>query len=107
MFTHYHWVTTDEVLIEVLDAFANAGRSLRRRSAQIVRRILSSPDVTVIPESRESFLEGLTLYERRLDKAYSATDCISMCVMRRRGIREALTADHHFHQEGFTVLMTA
>ena len=26
--------------------------------------------------------------------------------MQKRGIREALTADHHFEQAGFTVLLT-
>ena len=57
-------------------------------------------------QSRESFLRGLELYEARLDKDYSLTDCISMNVMRAASIDEALTNDRHFSQEGFTVLMT-
>ena len=68
------------------------------------RRLLASRDVTVIHQTRELFLEGLTLYEARPDKAYSLTDCISMQTMRREGLMEILTNDHHFTQEGFDIL---
>jgi predicted nucleic acid-binding protein len=36
---------------------------------------------------------------------YSLTDCISMNAMRAEALTEVLTNDHHFEQEGFTVLM--
>jgi predicted nucleic acid-binding protein len=48
----------------------------------------------------------LPLYERRPDKQYSLIDCISMNVMRRKGISEILTRDRHFSQEGFVRLLT-
>ncbi len=32
-------------------------------------------------------------------------DCISFVVMQQYGLTEALTADHHFEQAGFTVLL--
>jgi uncharacterized protein len=44
------------------------------------------------------------LYKDRPDKEYSLTDCISMQVMRREGLTEVLTNDHHFTQEGFRIL---
>jgi uncharacterized protein len=50
------------------------------------------------------FLDALALYKARPDKEYSLTDCISMQVMRREGLTEALTNDHHFTQEGFRIL---
>ena len=43
---------------------------------------------------------------RRTDKDYSLIDCISMNACRQEGITEVLTNDHHFSQEGFTVLIT-
>ena len=61
--------------------------------------------MTVQPQSRESFLAGLRLYEQRNDKGYSLVDCISMTTMRRQGILEILTNDHHFRQEGFRVVL--
>ena len=47
----------------------------------------------------------IQLYETRPDKAWSLTDCMSFIVMRDGGLTEALTADHHFEQAGFTVLL--
>jgi predicted nucleic acid-binding protein len=59
----------------------------------------------VQPQSRATFLAGLALFEARPDKGYSLTDCVSMETMRQNGIREILTHDHHFTQEGFTILL--
>ena len=70
----------------------------------MVRRILSNQDVRVMEQSRDTFLAGLARYERRLDKGYSLQDCVSMNVMEAEGITEVLTSDHHFEQEGFTIL---
>ncbi len=98
-----HIVTTEEVLTEVL-AFYSSDEGLRTDAVKIVRSILSARKVRVIPQSHESFLTGLALYEARPDKGYSLTDCISMHAMRREGLTEALTNDHHFEQEGFRAL---
>ena len=98
-------VTTDEVLAEFLAALAGSGPRLRVQAAIAVRRILDSQTTRVIPQSRESFISGLERYENRLDKGYSLQDCISMNVMESEGITQILTSDHHFEQEGFTVLM--
>lgn len=73
---------------------------MRREGTETVRMLLESPEVKVIPQNRALFLEGLALYERRLDKQYSLTDCLSMHIMRREGLTEILTNDHHFAQEG-------
>jgi len=98
-------VTTDEVLTELLDGLAERGPNLREVAAQAVRRILADARVTVHPQSRASFLAGLRLYEQRFDKGYSLVDCVSMTTMRRHGITEILTNDHHFEQEGFQALL--
>jgi predicted nucleic acid-binding protein len=45
------------------------------------------------------------LYRNRADKNWSLTDCISFVVMKRKGITEALTGDHHFEQAGFKALL--
>ncbi len=98
-------VTTDEVLTEVLASFSKTGETGRKLAAETIRRILDSGTMRVIPQSRESFSNGLELYERRPDKTYSLQDCIAMNIMNAEGIREILTSDHNFEQEGFTILM--
>jgi predicted nucleic acid-binding protein len=100
-----HLVTTDEVLTELLDGLAQRGTHLREAATRAVRTILDDRRVTVHPQSGESFLAGLRLYEQRNDKGYSLVDCISMTTMRRQGILEILTNDHHFIQEGFRVVL--
>ncbi len=98
-------VTTDEVLTEFLAALSRGGPGLRRQAVEMVNAILTNPDVHVVPQSREGFLAGLNRYKEREDKNYSLTDCISMNVMESRNIREVLTNDRHFEQEGFVVLI--
>jgi len=95
--------TTDEVLAEFMTFFSADPRQ-RDRAAMTVRRLLVHPVIRVIPQSRESFLGGLDLYQSRPDKGYSLVDCISMQTMRREGLTEVLTNDRHFEQEGFRAL---
>ena len=100
-----HLVTTDEILIEYLTAFCEAGQFFRRRAAAFVRSLHVDPAVTVLPQTRQSFLAGIALYEARPDKQYSLTDCIAMEAMRQEGLTEVLTHDQHFAQEGFVCLL--
>jgi uncharacterized protein len=101
-------LTTDEVLSEVLTFFSGYGPRIRKRVSQIVFGLLTDePHVEVVGQSRESFVTGLLLYEKRPDKSYSLADCVSMQLMRAEGVTEALSSDRHFAQEGFTILLVA
>ena len=61
----------------------------------------------IVPASQDVFEQGVELFENRLDKDWSLTDCISFIVMRERGLTEALTGDHHFEQAGFRALLAS
>jgi predicted nucleic acid-binding protein len=98
-------VTTEDVLVEVLTYFGGRGPDVRQTAARVTRAILEDPAVEVIPHTSDTFMEGLELYEARLDKSYSMVDCMSMQVMRKRDLNDVLTNDQHFSQEGFTVLL--
>lgn len=98
-------ITTDEILIEFLNHLAEGGSQLREQAVKMVGAIMDNPNVRVIPQTRDSFLKGLSLYEQRADKGYSLTDCISMHTMKSESVTEVLTNDHHFEQEGFMVLI--
>ncbi len=101
----YNFITTDSVLCEVLNYFSGYGKETRQEVAAIISDILADESFQVIEQTREVFLKGLELYESRLDKGYSLTDCISMNVCKKLGITEILTHDHHFEQEGFSILL--
>ncbi len=100
-------VTTDEVLVEYLSFFATAHPRIRLKIVATARRILRHPAIYVVPQSRDSLLAGMALYEARPDKGYSLTDSISMQTMRREGMTQVLTNDRHFEQEGFRALFRA
>lgn len=71
----------------------------------MVRAILSNPRVEVLPQTHDTFLKALARYEQRPDKGYSLTDCATMNAMDALGVREILTNDRHFEQEGYTILV--
>ena len=96
--------TTDAVLAEVLAALSAGGAHLRDAAVALVDDLHNDPQVRVEEVTRGLFLDGVSLYRARPDKEYSLTDCISMQVMRREGLTEVLTNDHHFTQEGFHIL---
>jgi uncharacterized protein len=99
-------VTTDEVLTEFLNHLAGYGENYRRQAIKMVREILKNPNMSVLPQTRDTFQSGMKFYEERQDKEYSLTDCISMNTMKSENIIDILTKDQHFTQEGFNALIS-
>ena len=100
-------VTTEFVLIEVADAFAEP--PLRAVAFEFNRGLRQSNTpfaVEIVPASETLLAEGWTLYGQRPDKGWGLTDCMSIVIMQERSITEAFTSDHHFTQAGFTVLLS-
>lgn len=97
------FITHDGVFIEVLAYFSGQGSILRASAASVVRESAYRFS-EVAAADRALFIAGLALYEQRPDKKYSLVDCMSMELMKQRGITHVLTNDHHFRQEGFTVV---
>ena len=96
-------VTTDFVLIELGNWLSRSGD--RAAFVRLMAQLRSDPKTIIFPASRDAFDQGFDLYEHRPDKDWSLTDCISFTIMQRDGLTEALTADHHFEQAGFTILL--
>jgi predicted nucleic acid-binding protein len=100
-------VTSDMVLTEVLNAFAEAGPHIRKIAAQSVRAIKSDARIEVVPQTRRLFQEAFDLYCKRPDKDWSLTDCASFVIMQQREIEDAFAHDGHFEQNGFRALLRA
>lgn len=96
-------ITTDFVLVEVGNALSRMKD--RRFFNRLVPHLRNTPRVTIIAATRPLFDEGYNLFTQRRDKNWSLTDCISFIVMDQYRLDEALTADHHFEQAGYTVLL--
>lgn len=92
----------DGVMTEFLAYVAGFDPYNRRGAVEFVRDFMRR--YIVMESGRPLFLRALDLYARRLDKEYSLVDCMSMLLMRDHGLTHVLTNDHHFRQEGFTVV---
>lgn len=96
-------VTSEFVVVEVANFLS--GLAARKRFTTFIRALRQDPQTTIVPASSKLVTAGIQLYLDRGDKAWSLTDCISFEIMRQHGITEALTADRHFEQAGFTMLL--
>ncbi len=96
-------VTTEFILLELGNACARAEDHADFLAH--VAGLRASPRIRIIPLDSRLFNRGLERMATRPDKDWSLTDCISFVVMEDDGIQEALTADRHFEQAGFTTLL--
>ena len=87
------------------ELFQRPGRVVEKNWSRERSGILANSQIETIFIEGADFLSGFNLYEARPDKGYSLTDCISMSIMRERGIKDVLTHDAHFTQEGFHILL--
>ena len=95
--------TTRAVLLEIGNALAK--QRYRDAASRLLEALESDPQVEIVPLAEQLYARALQLYRERPDKKWGLTDCVSFVVMQDRGITEALTADEHFQQTGFRVLL--
>ncbi len=98
-------VTSEWVLTELLNSFAERRAQFRSLVSKTVAALRSNPSVIVIPQTSASFGDAFQLYQDRSDKSWSITDCSSFLIMRQYGIDAALTYDRHFEQANFQALL--
>jgi predicted nucleic acid-binding protein len=101
----FRLITSDMILVEVLNALAEWGEYIRRTAIDAVQAITEDAATEVVPQTRHLFQDAFGLYRRRLDKSWSLTDCASFIIMDKYGIIEALTYDIHFIQKGYAALL--
>jgi len=96
-------LTTEYVLVEVFDALSTP--LLRLAAASSIAVLRNRPVMRVVPATTSLLDDGIEWFTNHRDKQWSLTDCISFVVMRREGVHDALTSDHHFEQAGFRALL--
>lgn len=95
-------VTTDAILLEIGNALS---RNFKSESVEIIEDFLSSDDVEVVHLDPTLFRKAFELYKKRPDKVWGLIDCVSFVVMKELAINDALSADRHFEQAGFRILI--
>lgn len=101
----YHLVTSEMVLVEVLNFFARGGARARNAAVEAVRRLENDSGVEIVAQTSAQFAKAFDRYGSRLDQSWSLVDCSSFVLMEERGIRDALAHDVDFVQAGFNALL--
>lgn len=98
-------ITSEMVLIEVLNHFSNLGERTRKTAFDAVAGLKANPEIDVVPLTSAQFTQAADRYGSRLDQSWSLVDCSSFVLMEERGIRDALAYDVDFVQAGFNALL--
>jgi predicted nucleic acid-binding protein len=96
-------VTTDYVILELADALNK--RTTRAEFIILWESLQGDAAVKIIVGNNNLWQRGMQLYQKRPDKEWQLTDCISFLVMEDLGLKDALTGDKHFAQAGFKPLL--
>ena len=98
-------ITSEMVLIEVLNHFSAGGERSRKAAFDAVASFKANPEIDVIPLTSAQFAKAFDRYGSRLDQSWSLVDCSSFVLMEEWGIRDALAHDVDFVQAGFNALL--
>lgn len=94
-----HW----GILLELGDGYSRVGR--RAKGLQLLAKFEDEEAYQIHPITEPLLHQALETYRSRSDKDWGLTDCLSFALMNQESILEALTADIHFRQAGFTALL--
>lgn len=94
---------TRYVVVEIANFLCKA--RWRSHAVKLINSIQATEFIEIIEVDKSIFNEAWDMYSTRTDKEWSLTDCASFVVMKRYGIKDAFTNDHHFEQAGFNILL--
>lgn len=101
--SRWPFVTHEFVLVE---AFSLLTKRVHKHAAlTTIGALRRSPRIEIIRAGEELLEAGWKRCEHFADKEWDWVDCMSFEVMEARGMRSALSLDHHFTQAGFALLV--
>ncbi len=97
------FVTTNLVIAEYCNAFSSI--KLRHIATSTVESIFISKRWQYIHIDEYLMQQSYVLYNKMIDKSWGLVDCSSIVLAKQMQIQEIFTADHHFEQAGFEILL--
>lgn len=98
------FLTTRAILLEIGNTLAKARH--RQAAVALLSALENDPKVSIISATDELYSRAIDMYRERSDKEWGLIDCMSFVVMQDHQLVDALTADKHFSQAGFRVLLS-
>lgn len=100
----YKYITSNAILLEFGNALSP--KPLRKIASKIINNIQQDHDFWECVPIDPFLGKGAKLFENREDKEWGLVDCTSITIAKEYGIQEVFTADHHFEQAGFHILLS-
>jgi hypothetical protein len=94
---------TIPIIFELGDGFSRLNR--RETGIDLIQNIIQASNYVLHPFSQATYENALKIYLKYRDKEWGLTDCYSFQVMTEQKLTEVLTADPHFKQYGFIILL--
>jgi predicted nucleic acid-binding protein len=98
-------LTTNYVIAELIPLMTSRAKMQRGDVVDFVDKLKSAALIRIVHIDDATDREAWTMLKSRQDKDWSLVDCASFVLMKRLGLTEALTTDHHFEQAGFIRLL--
>lgn len=99
------YVTSEWILLELADGMSYSSHA-RALYLELRQTLLESKNFQVVPLDSLTYTDAIEMFGKHNDKRWSLTDCTSFVIMKDQGLTKALTADHHFTQAGFEIVLT-
>lgn len=100
----YTFVTTNFVLSETLTLIRyNIGHAAAVQFWQQLQELIAAELIEYVHVDAALEQAAWQIFERYHDQDFSFTDCTSFALMRRLGLTEVFTGDHHFQVMGFVL----
>lgn len=96
---------THNYVFAELVALTHARGAPRGAALDFVLALHADPEVEVVWVDERLHAQALNLLRERHDKEWSLCDAVSILLMQRHGLTDALTTDRHFEQAGFRRLL--
>jgi predicted nucleic acid-binding protein len=97
------FISSDFVIAEFCNAFSQV--KFRATAVQMVNSIYQSKAWTVISINEDLMTKSLALFTQMQDKEWGLVDCSSIILARENRLDRIFTADKHFEQAGFEILL--
>lgn len=98
------FVLTQAIILEIGNAFSDS--CFKKTGIKILRELeTNSSKYEIVDYDQKIHRQAFQLFESRIDKDWSLTDCISFAAMKNLRLNQALTTDRHFIQAGFESLL--
>lgn len=99
-------VTTNYIVHELVALLTSPYNVPRPQIIKAINSIKTDKSVIIIHIDEATEDDAWKLLEKYQDKEWSLVDATSFIVMKRYGMSEALTSDHHFEQANFIKLLS-